>query len=89
MIEGAQVEVVREHLLDCGELPWEGGLLAAGEVCARKTASSLPRGRTGRSTEVSRTFSTIRCARKQADSYRGYADNVRIMQGGPGGMEVA
>jgi len=43
---------------------------------------------TGR-TEVSRTFSTIRRARKQADSYRDYADNVRIMQGGPGGMEVA
>jgi len=42
---------------------------------------------TGR-TETSRTFSTIRCARKQADSYRQYAGNVRIMRGGAGGMEV-
>lgn len=43
---------------------------------------------TGR-TEVSRTFTTIRMARKAAESYRRYASNVRIMQGGPGGMEVA
>lgn len=39
-------------------------------------------------TEVSRTFATIRVARKWADFYRGFAGNVRIMQGGPGGMEV-
>lgn len=42
---------------------------------------------TGR-TECSRTFSTIRVARKWADEYRRYADAVRIMQGGQGGMEV-
>ena len=39
-------------------------------------------------TECSRTFSTIRVARKAASSYRKFADNVRIMKGGPGGMEV-
>jgi hypothetical protein len=38
--------------------------------------------------ECSRTFSTIRVARKWADEYRRYADAVRIMQGGPGGIEV-
>ena len=43
---------------------------------------------TGR-TEISRTFATIRVARKWADSYRRYADNVRIMRGGPGGEAVA
>ena len=39
-------------------------------------------------TQCSRTFSTVRMARKAAESYRAYADNVRVMQGGPGGVEV-
>lgn len=39
-------------------------------------------------TEVSRTFAQIRNARKAAADYRRYTDNVRIMLGGPGGMEV-
>ena len=43
---------------------------------------------TGR-TECSRTFSTIRVARKAADDYRKFSENVRIMKGGPGGIEVA
>ena len=42
---------------------------------------------TGRE-ECSRTFATVRVARKWADFYRGFADNVRIMMGGPGGIEA-
>ena len=38
--------------------------------------------------EVSRSFATIRVARKWAADFRRFADDVRIMQGGPGGMEV-
>jgi lysozyme family protein len=38
--------------------------------------------------EASRTFETIRIARKWAEDYKRYAQNVRIMKGGPGGMEV-
>lgn len=44
--------------------------------------------RTTSHTETSRTFVTLRVARKQADAYRAYSDNVRIMLGGPGGVEV-
>jgi len=40
-------------------------------------------------TQTSKTFATVRMARKAAESYRKFADNVRIMQGGPGGLEVA
>ena len=42
---------------------------------------------TGRE-ECSRTFETIRVARNWAEDYRRYSDGVRIMKGGPGGMEV-
>lgn len=38
--------------------------------------------------ECSRTFTTIRVARKWAEDFRRFADAVRIMQGGPGGIEV-
>ena len=42
---------------------------------------------TGR-TESSMTCTTVRVARKRAEMYRKFADNVRILKGGPGGMEV-
>ena len=42
---------------------------------------------TGR-VESSRTFATIRVARKWAAFYATIANAVRIMQGGPGGIEV-
>lgn len=38
--------------------------------------------------ETSRTFATIKVARKWAAFYGTIADNARIMQGGPGGIEV-
>ena len=40
-------------------------------------------------TECSRTFASIRVARKAAADYRRFAGNVRIMKGGPGGIEVS
>ena len=43
---------------------------------------------TGR-TEISRTFASIRTARKQAASYAKYAGNVKIYKGGPGGVVVS
>jgi len=39
--------------------------------------------------QISRTFSQIRNARKWAKSVAAYGTNVRIMQGGPGGIEVS
>lgn len=38
--------------------------------------------------QVSRTFSTIRMARKLKAHIAGFASDCRIMRGGPGGMEV-
>lgn len=40
------------------------------------------------SVECSRTFSTIRMARKWAKFYAGIADDARILKGGIGGEEV-
>ena len=36
----------------------------------------------------SRTFTTLRVTRTSAKVYQRYANNVRIMLGGSGGMEV-
>ena len=37
--------------------------------------------------QVGRTFTTLRQARKNAAAIAKFATNVRIMRGGPGGME--
>jgi hypothetical protein len=38
--------------------------------------------------QASRTFATIRMARKMKSHFATFATNPRIMRGGPGGMEV-
>jgi len=39
--------------------------------------------------QLSRTYSTIRMARKLAKHISTFGLNVRIMKGGPGGMQVS
>ena len=39
--------------------------------------------------QVSRTFATVRMARKSAAHISKFGTHVRVMRGGPGGMEVS